>query len=285
MRLSPGIAQGCHELLTIIKKHPHSASYILSSFAHFGSIPADKIFATAQQLDWVCVNEHNILVPTISGERLLSTSGYADLLRQMLLDYIDNTHPSWVQNAISGRAKVLGFAGSEIGQLFAEANLANGTDDDTVIFWDTLAARARGLKDQRLNQIGRQGERLSLAYEKQRTRSDARWISIECNDDGYDILSVIEKEDFRKLTIEVKASTMGIQGAFHLTRNEWDRALETPHHVFHLWDVSKTPARIGVISVPAMDAHMPSNQGAGHWESVRIPFRAFQDLFAPFSNE
>lgn len=278
-RFSPGIAQGCYELLTLLKKHQHPPEYILHSFAYLGAIPLEKIFATAQALDWVCVDEHGYLVPTAAGERLLATSGYAHLLRQMLLDYIDIERPSWVQNAISGRAKVLGFAGSEITQVFVEANLADGVDDETVAFWDTLAARARGHKDDRLAQIGRHGERLSLIYEHQRTERKARWVSIESNEDGYDILSVLSREDPRKLSIEVKASNMGVYGVFHLTVNEWERAQEAPNHVFHLWDVSNKPARLSVVSVSAMAQHVPNNSGEGVWESVRVPFAAFANGF------
>lgn len=279
VRLSPGIAQGCHELLTLVKKHQQPPQYILQAFAYLGAISSEKIFSVAQALDWVCVDEHGHLAPTVSGERLLATSGYAHLLRQMLLDYIDIERPSWVQNAVSGRAKVLGFAGAEIAQMLVEANLADGLDDETVAFWDILAARARGQKDDRLNQIGRRGERLSLLHEHQRTEQKARWISLESNEDGYDILSVLDKEDFRKLSIEVKASSMGIYGAFHLTVNEWERAQEAPHHVFHLWDVSKTLARLSVVSVFTMAQHVPANSGEGAWESVRVPFAAFEHCF------
>lgn len=279
VRFSPGVAQGCFELLTLCKKHPSPVPYFLSSFSRFGSITSENIFSTAQTLRWVCVDEHGVLAPTVEGERLLSTNGYAHLLRQMLLDYIDVERPSWIQNAISGRAKVLGFAGSEIGQVFVEASLADGTDEDTVVFWDTMAARARGIKNERQNEIGRQGERLTLDYEKKRTGRTARWISIESNEDGYDILSVVASDDLRKLSIEVKASTMGVSGSFYLTANEWERAQETMNHAFHLWDISKAPARLCVADINAMSSHVPQNQGHGNWQSVRVPFLAFQAHF------
>lgn len=281
VRFSPGVAQGCYELLTLTKKHQLPPTYMLHAFSCLGSIPSEKIFATAQALDWVCVDEQGYLAPTVTGERLLATNGYAHLLRQMLLDFIDIERPSWVQNAVSGRAKLLSFAGAEIGQIFVEANLAAGIDDETVTFWDVLAARARGLKDERQNEIGRQGERLTLAYEKQRTGRTARWISIESNEDGYDILSVVGSGDPRKLSIEVKASTMGVYGAFFLTANEWERAQETPHHAFHLWDIGVSPARLCVADVTIMSSHVPTNQGLGVWQSIRVPFSAFKASFVP----
>lgn len=280
LRFSPGIAQGCYELLLLAKKHPNSAPYFLSAFSSFGSIASEKIFSTAQAMRWVCIDESGNLAPTVEGERLLHTSGYPALLRQMLLDYIDVERPSWVQSSISGRAKVLHFAGSEIGQIFVEALLADGVDSDTVAFWDTLAARARGLKDECLNQVGRLGERLTLVYETQRTGKTAKWISIESNDDGYDILSVVSSSDPRKLSIEVKASTMGPHGSFYLTVNEWERAQETPSHAFHLWDVSKTPSAICVLDVEQLAPHVPTNSGLGVWQSVQVPFAAFRNSFS-----
>ena len=280
LRFSPGIAQGCHELLILAKKHPNPAPYFLSAFSTFGSIASEKIFSTAQAMRWVCTDDAGNIAPTVEGERLLHTSGYPALLRQMLLDFIDIERPSWVQSALSGRAKVLHFAGAEIGQIFVEALLADGVDSDTVAFWDTLAARARGLKDERQNQVGRLGERLTLDYETQRTGRTAKWISIESNEDGYDVLSVVSDSDSRKLSIEVKASSMGLHGAFYLTVNEWERAQETKTHAFHLWDVSKAPYALCVLDVEQVATHVPNDSGLGTWQTVQVPFAAFRENFS-----
>ena len=280
LRFSPGIAQGCHELLILTKKHPNPAPYFLSAFSTFGSIASEKIFSTAQAMRWVCNDDVGNLAPTVEGERLLHISSYSARLRRMLLDYVDIERPSWVQSALSGRAKVLHFAGAEIGQIFVEALLADGVDSDTVAFWDTLAARARGLKDERQNQVGRLGERLTLDYETQRTGKIAKWISIESNEDGYDVLSVVSDSDFRKLSIEAKASSMGLHGAFYLTVNEWEHARETKSHAFHLWDVSKTPYALCVLDVAQVAAHVPNDCGLGTWQSVQIPFAAFKENFS-----
>lgn len=280
VRFSPGIAQGCHELLILLRRYQHPPEKILEAFPQIGIIASERIFDTAQSLDWVHLNEHGILAPTAMGERLLRTSDYWQLLRQMLLDYIDIERPSWLQNAVSGRARVLTFAGSEIGQVFVEAMLADGIDDETVAFWDTLSARARGQKDDRLNQIGRSGERLTMAYELQRTNHPPRWISIESNEDGYDILSVLDRENHHQLSIEVKATSIGIAGTFHITINEWERAQENLHHVFHLWDISKQPAKLCIVSVATMAKHIPDDNGKGSWESACVPFETFKEEFS-----
>lgn len=196
-------------------------------------------------------------------------------------DYIDVVLPPWVQNASFGRARVLSFAGSEIAQVFVEAGLAHGTDEGVVAFWDELAARARGQKSGRLTAIGRHGERLSLAYEENRTGQKPEWVAIENNADGYDVLSVVGSDNLRQLSIEVKTSTMGLAGSIHLTRNEWERALEGANHVFHLWDTcANVTPRLAVVEPQEMQTHIPTDLGSGSWESVAIPFATFGPRFA-----
>ena len=143
------------------------------------------------------------------------------------------------------------------------------------------AASARGQKNDRLTAIGRQGERLTLAHEEGRTGRKPKWVAVDNNEDGYDVLSIVDMGDQRSLSIEVKSSTMGFSGAFHVSRNEWERAEETDSHTFHLWAMfSNRDPSLAVIPPHEMRSHIPSDQGSGSWESVEIPFKAFQDRFA-----
>ena len=278
--LSPGLAQGCFELLGITSRNALTFAQIHFSFSQLGSLPSARVVETAQALKWLCANETGIAVLTPFGARLQSLTGYEPMLRQALLDYIDVERPAWVQNATFGRMKVIAFAGNQIGQVFVEAGLADGTDDEVVAFWDAMAARARGQKNDRLTAIGRQGERLTIAHEEGRTGRKPKWVAIDNNEDGYDVLSIVNTEDTRSLSIEVKSSTMGLSGVFHLSRNEWERAQETENHSFHLWDMraNRQPC-LAVISPQDMKDHIPSDQGAGSWESAEIPFKVFQERF------
>lgn len=278
---SPGLAQGCFDLLLLVTRQRLTYAQIKASFAYFGTLPSAKVVETAQALNWIQVDEDGCAALTPAGTRLTTCSHYEMQLRQALLDYIDIEHPSWIQNASFGRSRVLAFAGSQIAQVFAEAGLADGTTDEVVAFWDLLSARARGQRNERLNQIGRKGEKLTLDYEHVRTGRIPTWIAIEQNSDGYDVLSIVDREDPRKLTIEVKTSTLGLAGQFFLTRNEWDRAIENDCHLFHLWDVSITNApRLAVVSVNAMGGHIPLDQGCGAWDVVEVPYVYFKDMFA-----
>jgi hypothetical protein len=280
---SPGLAQGCFDLLGIASRNTLTFDEIHSSFAYFGSIPVSKVVETTQGLRWIRANDDGTVCVTSSGSELLGIVGYEPMLRRALLDYIDVTHPPWLQNASFGRSRVLSFAGSEIAQVFVEAGLAHGTEESVVAFWDELAARARGQKTDRLTFIGRQGERMSLVYEENRTGLKPQWVAIENNSDGYDLLSVVSSDNLLQLSIEVKTSTLGLSGIFHLTRNEWERALDSMKHVFHLWDArSNVVPRLAVVEPQDMQAHIPTDLGSGSWESVAIPFNAFGSLFTPF---
>ena len=146
-------------------------------------------------------------------------------------------------------------------------------------FWDALAARARGQKDDRLNAIGREGERLSLAFERERTGRQPKWVAIDNNDDGYDILSVVSADDLRKQSIEVKASTLGLRGSFFLTRNEWERAMEAEQHSFHVWSLATTPPTLAVLDSVAVSEHVAADQGDGEWRVIEVPLRAFHARF------
>jgi Domain of unknown function (DUF3883) len=88
---------------------------------------------------------------------------------------------------------------------------------------------------------------------------------------------VVDKEDPARLSIEVKASTMGLHGSFYLTVNEWERAQDALNHSFHLWDIRNSQHRLSVVSVPQMQAYVPTNHGHGEWQSVRVPFHAFSE--------
>lgn len=281
---SPGIAQGCFDLLEMADRMPLAFAKIPSVFTRLGGLPSGRVVETVQTLNWLRAREDGIAMLTPSGARILGLAGYEPRLRQALLDYIDAVRPPWIQNATFGRGRVLSFAGSEIAQIFVEAGLAHGIEDEVVAFWDAMAARARGQKNIRLMAIGREGERLTMVHEKIRTGRAPKWVAIDSNEDGYDVLSVAGPQDSSQLSIEVKATNIGHSGSFHLTFNEWDRALSFLNYTFHLWDMSRAVPSLAVLSIEDVEPHVPVNQGAGNWESVEIPFGIFSAKLLPQSD-
>lgn len=278
--LSPGLAQGCFELLALVSRQQLTLPEIKNSFAYLGSLPSEKVVEASQAFNWLQVNGGGQAELTPAGSRLLALSGYEAQLRQAILDYIDIERPSWVQNASFGRSRVISFAGSQIAQVFVEAGLVDSSSDAVVAFWDALSARARGQRDDRLTQIGRLGERLTIAFEQQRTGKMPVWVAIDNNADGYDVLSVVGARDQQKLTIEVKTSTQGKSGLAILTRNEWERAIDSDSHVFHLWNLrDQAHPMLAIVSNEQMFDHLPIDQGTGQWERTQIPFSAFAESF------
>lgn len=276
---SPGVAQGCFELLEIVSRSSLTLGQVVASFSHFSAIKSSEIVAFAQGTGWVRSSEEGLAVLTPEGTRLLSLAGYEPMLRQAVLDHIDANRPPWVQCAAYGRSRVMAFAGSGVAQIIVEAGLANSYEDEVVRFWDDLAARARGLRDSSLSAMGRNGERLTIAHEEARTGFKPKWVAVNNNADGYDVLSVVGNGDSRFLSIEVKTSAQGLAGFMYLTRNEWEMAQERMSHLFHLWDIQSDPPRLAQVSVDEIGSHVPSDSGSGRWESVALPFSAFSSLF------
>lgn len=239
--LSPGVVFGCVELLGVVSRNSLTPGGVLS--LSLGSVSPRDILDAAVDLRWLVVSGNGLLEIAPRGKSALSVPDDQMRLRQLILDYIDVQNPPWLQLASAGRRELLLQAPSGTRQVQVEAGLAYGGDPDTASFWDTLAARARGMRSALLTETGRVGERLSIAHEKARTGREPRWIALDSNVDGYDVLSHVSSEDQRRLTIEVKASTQAhLSGVFHLTRNEWSLAeesvnQESVNHVFHLWNL------------------------------------------------
>jgi hypothetical protein len=278
--LSPGIAYGCFNLLGLVERHPMPFERMRAELPRHDKVEVSHLIELCQELSWVRANDSGVAVLTPRGARLSAADSDAAKLRQALLDFVEVIAPPWVKLAIDGRKKLLTFAPRGVAQCMVEAELAVGYSDEVVSFWDQLAAIGRGLRGAELSEIGRQGERLSLAYERARTGQEPKWRSVESNADGYDVLSVADRGDSRPVQIEVKASRIGVRGSMHLTRNEWDASELMPLHRFHLWDVSNHPPALAVVQRAEVARHVPADQNSGCWQVVEVPFAVFEDAFA-----
>ena len=250
----------------------------------YGGMAVERLLELAQELHWLRSNDSGIAVLTPAGARLLAIERDHLRLRQAILDYVEVVRPPWIKNAIDGRLRVLSFSPTEIAQSLIEAEVARGYDTAVVQFWDRLAAISRGLRSAELGEIGREGERLSLEFERRRTGRTPKWQSVESNSDGYDVLSVASATDSSNLPIEVKASRGGLRGDFHLTRNEWDATELMPLHQFHLWDLSsQSNPTLAVVPRANVAPHVSADRGVGQWRETKISLSAFCELFtAPF---
>ncbi len=275
---SPGIVDSCFELLDIVSRQHLPFPAIRTSFSRIGVMPVGVALDCAQHLKWIQTDDEGCAAVTESGARLMAINKPEARLRQALMDFIDIENPLWIQNASFGRKRLMRFVSTAIRQLFVESGLAEGETHDVIAFWDTLSARAIGQRDAHLLSIGREGERLTFEYEWKRTGRRPKWVAIDNNQDGYDILSIVDAHDGSPLTIEVKSTRIGFEGFLHLTRNEWDRTHGPVKHVFHLWDLSLSSPMLSVIAPNEMERHIPVNRGLGEWEDARIPFAAVQQM-------
>ena len=98
------------------------------------------------------------------------------------------------------------------------------------------------------------------------------WKGLDDNFAGYDVLSY-DTGEFGPVNrmIEVK-STVFSPLRFILTRNEWEQAVKAgPAYVFHVWDMSKTPAAFYERTSAQVAIHIPSYNEKGKWKTAEIP--------------
>ena len=185
---------------------------------------------------------------------------------------ITSRSPFWARLAPAGRSHVLQAIGVNGTQCLRAAGLLD-TGARATEWWDALAATTRSERDARLLAQGRDGERLSLAFEADRLQREhiqrePVWVAIDDNTVGYDILSyaVHDGREINRL-IEVKTTTANPPRLI-LSRNEWKTASQYGSAFqFHLWNL-KTKS-LTIYSVEQVGAHIPTDNGFGKWAPIK----------------
>ena len=201
--------------------------------------------------------------------------------RKVLESYIRARRPAWANRMPVGRQEAFAAMNRDERFCFRQAGLDDvSVDDDLVVWWDRISSEFRGQSEREMLAIGRRGERLTIEYEFRRTGVTPKWISVETNFAGYDILSVDDSKGRCPRRIEVKTSERSIETAgLTISRNEWDTAsCSRDGYWFYLWCLHQD-VRVAIVSVREMERHVATNNGEGHWMSIKVPFAAFSSRF------
>ena len=224
-------------------------------------------FSTALVLHELVPVEAEIAVPHIF---------YRSCIRAVILD-----HSIWSKSITLGRSRFFGQLSRDELLCFRAASLADDPPDgDVVAWWDEMAAASRQDLSAKALARARQAEELTLKRELLRLAAlgiqrQPKWIAIEDNTAGYDVLSFDPGEyEPKNRLIEVK-STVASPLRFFLTRNEWEKALKygDSYH-FHVWDMSPEEPRLYERTTAQIAPHIPMDQEKGKWANAEIPLGA-----------
>ena len=195
-------------------------------------------------------------------------------LRLFVYEWIRLVEPRWLRLVPYGREKLRQALERDQTQCFREAGLFDESpDNEAVDWWDRLATLMRGISDAEKMKRARLAERLSLEHEKTRLKRlgismEPKWVAIEDNTLGYDILSYDLNSEGRIVSrmVEVKSK---LSDNIFLSRNEWENAFSAAQQtVIHVWDMPQK--RLREYLPREIAPNIPRDQGAGTWQDVRI---------------
>lgn len=202
--------------------------------------------------------------------------------RVCLADVLLLELPEWARLVTLGRGRFIKRLKAteyrDIRSLFRQARLLDEPPTlDDIEWWDALQGDVRSQQSQDAMRRARIAEQLTLEYEVERLKSlgieiAPRWMAIEDNTVGYDILSYSQSEfgPVNRL-IEVK-STIASPLRFNVTRNEWDQASAFGDAFsFHIWDLRPIPPVLYERTVAQVAPHMPTDNENGKWTNALIP--------------
>lgn len=170
MAFSVGVLYSIQSFLKFIQEVEIRASDFPNMFTGYHFTPPKYILETALMCRWITVRSDDILRLTALGEEVVKYETIEERLRIQIRHMIESSKPSWSALLFHGRSEAEKYFPSEVRQCFKEAGLLDGSDDDIIKWWDTLAVIARGRQNVALLEIGRLGERLSIEFEIERTQ-------------------------------------------------------------------------------------------------------------------
>src|SRR5258706_804854 len=272
---SVGVLYSVQEFLNFVQKTPDIDLNFPELFNSFSVASPKAILEVFQKCEWVRLNVSGHLEVTERGQIIVENKEPEVALRIQIGHLLESSIPSWIPLLSRGRSEAGKYLPKDVLQCFREAGLFEGISDEIIAWWDRYSKISRKTSKDNNLELGRKGEKFSLDYERNRTKREPIWQSIESNLSGFDILSTIDDKNTTHLRIEVKTSNSLISVAtFFLSKNEWDVASTSENYIFHLWSLQPKP-NLQLVTVKDVEKHIPKNHGEGIWEKVSIPFAAF----------
>lgn len=187
---------------------------------------------------------------------------------------IRQQRPIWVKTISYGRKLVQKLTRDEQ-QCFEAAGLMDDPPSDiTVEWWDKTAAIARMISDGIKMDQARAAEKMTLEYEAKRMASlgipgAPKWMSVDDNKLGYDILSYDMGTDRPVARVLEVKSTIASPLRFYVTRNEWEVCEKMGSaYLFHVWDMRS--GNLFERRHADVKPHIPSDKGTGKWSVAEI---------------
>jgi len=279
--LSPGILYSAFRLFHLITEYQMNESALLRNFPTINDVDTKYVLEIALKCDWILIQNGNLTLTSTSTK--YNSSFDIENRRSMIKDYILAYKPVWAKMMIFGRGEAIPMMPVDVQYCFYDAGLLfEPPSDDIIEWWDMICGTLRKDISEKALKIGREGEHLSYIYEEKRTGKKPLWQSIETNKAGYDVLSICSKENPEYLRIEVKTSSDYIeQACAYITKNEWETAIHSKQYVFHFWCLKNRNVipKLAILTVKEVEPHISIDVGMGEWDSVKVPFAPFEDLF------
>ena len=276
------------DIKTPAKKAPIPSPKLIAKYLKLPyGVNINIALAFAKQCKWIYDNGNTITF-TNTGKSIVGIFNEKEIGKKLwkiiLSEYISVCQPVWAKRIPYGRKEAYLIMDQEVQRCFEDADLINNQDDDVIKWWDMLAEKERIKNSFSLDELGRKGERLTMDFEEKRTGIRPDWCSLETNFSGYDIQSRRSKENPEHILIEVKSSSKTIEKASAIiSRHEWNIANMSNNierYFFYIWSISNSVNQFAIINVDEMKNHIPQDKDRGHWESVQIPFIAFENKFS-----
>lgn len=278
IRITTTVMDACAVLLERIQQGVFKSTSDMLSISIY-QLRSEDIADLAYTCGWIIGEDISI---TPRGGCILNACAHSPEQYAMILwDYVLKCKPTWAYRIPYGRKETSLFMSKDEMACLSEANLlSSAPTESTIDWWDGLADIIRHQSQQARSELGRKGERLTMAFERHRTGNDPSWKAIESNRAGYDVQSVVDGGCLEPLLIEVKTSSDAIDFAtFHVTANEWKTACNSRNYVFHLWLVKNKQPLLAIIEPDQISPHIPSNCNEGKWETAEIPYSLYTGCF------